>query len=665
MNVSTKLTRGHVAGLFAIVVVALGLGYLHFASGSNAVSVPSHAHAGQLTLHKCSYTTENGPYLAECGTVVVRENRHDPRSRLIALPVTRVLARSGHPGKPIFWLEGGPGLTNMAFSRANRFAGGHDVVLVGYRGADGTSRLDCPEVVAAREHSRGFLTVASFNADAAAFKSCAQRLTREGHDLAGYSLSERVDDIDLVRRTLRYRQIDLLSESAGTRTAMIYAWRYPHSIHRSVMIGVNPPGNFLWDAKTTGAQVRRYADLCAHDKGCSSRTTDLAATVHSAYSRIPGHWWFLPIKKGNVQMGAFWGLINATSNGGGPIASPLTIDTLLSIDKGDASGAWLLSVFAQLVFPRVLIWGDMAAVARSDAGYAKKLYASGRNRGSVIGSPGTDFLWAGGQVLNAWPANPDENEYTQVRDSNVETLLIGGNLDFATPPQNAAFQLLPHLENGHQVVLSNLGHTDDFWAYQPPASTRLISTFLDHGKVDRSLYRHNAIDFEPGLTQSKIAMILLAVLLGFALITVLSLLWFASRAQRRLSFTGKASVAVRTLYASLVGLGGWCLGAVIVLTALPSVPLDDLLLAVISVSPPIAIAVFSAWSRRLWLQTPMLGLSAAFSGALLGAWLGFHAAPTPGMGFLTATIGAIAAANLAAIGLDLMSAGRPARPQQA
>ena len=46
---------------------------------------------------------------------------------------------------------------------------------------------------------------------------------------------------------------------------MIYAWRYPKRIHRSVMIGVNPPGNFLWDAKTTGEQIEPYAALCAKD----------------------------------------------------------------------------------------------------------------------------------------------------------------------------------------------------------------------------------------------------------------------------------------------------------------------------------------------------------------------------------------------------------------
>ena len=72
------------------------------------------------------------------------ENRADPQSRLIALPVTRIRARSAHPGEPVFRLEGGPGITNMKFSKASRFAGNHDVVLVGYRGVDGSSGSTAP-----------------------------------------------------------------------------------------------------------------------------------------------------------------------------------------------------------------------------------------------------------------------------------------------------------------------------------------------------------------------------------------------------------------------------------------------------------------------------------------------------------------------------------------
>ena len=40
-------------------------------------------------------------------------------------------------------------------------------------------------------------------------------------------------------------------------------------------------------------------------------------------------------------------------------------------------------------------------------------------------------------------------------------------------------ELLPHLPNGHQVVLAELGHTTDFWSYEPKASTRLLNAFLD------------------------------------------------------------------------------------------------------------------------------------------------------------------------------------------
>ena len=164
--------RGRAAGLVLIALVGLGLGYLHFAGGSASVSVPSGARAGQLTLKHCTYAGEP----ADCGTLVVRENRHDPHSRLIALPVTRIHARSPHPGAPIFRLQGGPGLTNMDFPDAKRFTARHDVVLVGYRGVDGSSRLDCPEVTASMDHSRDLLSSASLAADASAYRACAKRL---------------------------------------------------------------------------------------------------------------------------------------------------------------------------------------------------------------------------------------------------------------------------------------------------------------------------------------------------------------------------------------------------------------------------------------------------------------------------------------------------------
>ncbi len=159
-----RIGFARITGLVLIALVAVGLAYLKFAPSGGAVSVPAGAKAGQLILHPCHYATEKGNYAADCGTLVVPENRAKRGSRLIALPVTRIHARSARAGLPVFRLEGGPGISNMHFKKASRIADHHDVVLVGYRGVDGSVRLDCPEVESALKRSVDFLGQASYRA---------------------------------------------------------------------------------------------------------------------------------------------------------------------------------------------------------------------------------------------------------------------------------------------------------------------------------------------------------------------------------------------------------------------------------------------------------------------------------------------------------------------
>jgi hypothetical protein len=240
-----------------------------------------------------------------------------------------------------------------------------------------------------------------------------------------------------------------------------------------------------------------------------------------------------------------------------------------------------------------------------------------------------------------------------VLDSKVQTLLIGGNVDFATPPQNATRALLPHLPNGHQVLLADLGHTDDFWAYEPAASGHLVNTFLDSGRVDASRYTPNRIDFAPGTTQGEIAKMVLGAMLGLAALTVLSMLWMPLRLRRRGSFGRTASVAIRSASPLLFGLGGWFTGALVVLTALPTVPITDELLVTLSAGLPTGLGIYYAWVNRDWsARTKTIGFAAAAGGALVGAWLGFNA--TSGLfAPLLAIVGSAVGANLAVLALDI------------
>jgi pimeloyl-ACP methyl ester carboxylesterase len=646
-----SVTPARIVALVLIGLTVAGLALVGF-SGADRVSVPKGAQAGDLILDRCTYATDDGGFDADCGTLVVSENPSDPQSRLIALPVTRIRALSEHPKEPLFRLEGGPGITNMTFPWAGRYAVDRDVVLVGYRGVDGSVRLDCPEVDSALGHSTDLLGEKSFAAYEKGFRDCATRLTGDGYDLTRYGLSQQVDDMEAVRKALGYDRIDLLSESAGTRTALIYAWRHPQRIHRSVMIGVNPPGHYLWDRKTTDEQVARYAALCKQDEGCRSRTDDLAASMRRTAANMPDRWLFLPIQKSSVRIFSFYGLMETTSEMA-PMNGPTAIDSWLSVAEGDASGLWLQSLVAKLA-PMPFVWGQYASAARPDARAAREYFASGREKGGTgLGYAATAFAWGGGRMADAWPAAPDENAFSRMRTSKVPTLLIGGELDFSTPPQNARRQLLPYLPNGRQVVLSGFGHSGSFWHDQPEAGTHLVTAFLDTGRVDDSRYEPQKVDFTPSVTLPVLAKGVAAGMVLLPLVAVLSLFGMARRMHHRGRFGRTAAVVLRTVFPVVLGVGGWLLAVLLAVTAMPGVPLDDELLASVSVGLPIGLGIYLAWVHRDWsAQTKGIGLAASLAGSLTGAWLGLHAAADL-VALLTAIAGATVGANLALLLLDV------------
>jgi hypothetical protein len=331
----------------------------------------------------------------------------------------------------------------------------------------------------------------------------------------------------------------------------------------------------------------------------------------------------------------------------------MTLDSWISAAQGDPSGLWLLSTMANLTLPQSFTWGEFASIGMADAQPVKRYFSSGANRGSIIGDPLGEFLWGDGGMAHAWPANPGENQYTSVQDSSVPTLLIGGTLDFETPAQNATEELLPHLSNGHQVILSGLGHVDDFDAYEPSASTQLLTTFYATGQVDTSRYTPNVVSFATPQSQTAIAKDLVATMIGFALLAVIWLVVLAIRIRRRGGTGRKTGAWIRSAGPIVLGLGGWFLGALVVLRFWPSRPLDDQLLAVVSLAVPIWLGVYAGW---VCTDTPKAmrakGIGVAGVGAVVGAALGVHV--ISGLAALiTAIIGAAVVSNLSLLVLDI------------
>jgi hypothetical protein len=144
-------------------------------------------------------------------------------------------------------------------------------------------------------------------------------------------------------------------------------------------------------------------------------------------------------------------------------------------------------------------------------------------------------------------------------------------------------------------------------------------------------------------------------MLGLAALTVLSLLWMPLRVRRFGAFGRKAGAALRAVYVPLLGLGGWVAGVLVALTALPTVPLQDEVLALVSIAIPVAVGTYWASRDEASERTRTARFVATVVSSVIGAWLGFHVTGAS-LGLLApllAIVGATAAANLTVLVLDI------------
>lgn len=103
----------------------------------------------------------------------------------------------------------------------------------------------------------------------------------------------------------------------------------------------------------------------------------------------------------------------------------------------------------------------------------------------------------------------------------------------------------------------------------------------------------------------------------------------------------------------MLGLGGWLLGTLIVLTTMPGVSFDNQLVAVVAAGVPVGLGARFAWVNRAWsAKAKITGFAAAMIGALIGASLWFNATSSL-LSIVTAIVGAAVGAILILLILDM------------
>jgi pimeloyl-ACP methyl ester carboxylesterase len=374
----------------------------------------------------------------------------------------------------------------------------------------------CPEISRAfRGKGRDLLGPESRSNITHAITLASRRLQAKGIDLEGYTIPEVVHDLEAARVALGYGRINLLSVSYGTRIAQIYAYLHPTSLNRSVMIGVNPPGHFVWEPQTIDAQLQYYSNLWAQDPKQAALAPNLAETIRQVIHQMPRRWMLFPIDPGKVRLMTFAMLFHR-----GPAS--VVFDAYVAAARGDPSGLWMMSVACDFMFPNMLTWGHLLAQGSSadydpSRDYARELDPPD----TVMGSPISLAIW--GTAGDAWPIKLIPPELRCVQPSDIATLFVSGSVDFSTPAEFATKELLPFLKNGRQIILREFGHVADIFTLRPKAIERLLVSFYNTGEADDSLFTYEPMNFHISLGFPALAkaMLGIAALLLFVILVAI------------------------------------------------------------------------------------------------------------------------------------------------
>lgn len=405
----------------------------------------------------------------ECGDLVVAQDHGDPAAGTLRLAT--LIYRSSNPAKavdPLIYLHGGPGTAALLFetrspglfdNRIKPFLADRDVILYDQRGV-GFSKpsLTCDEF--AQTLFAHVQQVGSpdqlVDLVLPAVTACRQRLETAGVRLQSFNSKESALDLADLRRALNLSAVNLLGQSYGTRIALS-ALRYAPDGIRSVILSSPAPASDT--ASKAPLRIATFLDrfyaACAADASCA-KFGDLRAKVAGLVERLNAQ---------PVELDTSFP-VPGFSYSGMPIRWRLTGDQIPGMLFGEMYSEKSLAALPGLI--QALGDGDVKAMTRLVT--ANGVIPMGAvNLGTFLGTTCNDsmffetkaglaaalatqpqlrgLMWGrahsfGPRIIDVCQAfvgrtQPFDADYQKPVTSKVPALVVAGEWDAATPPQNA------------------------------------------------------------------------------------------------------------------------------------------------------------------------------------------------------------------------------------
>lgn len=405
---------------------------------------------------------------AECATLEVPENLSGV-GRRITLSIARHPAISERKAAdPLFVLAGGPGMGAQemytgaagAFARINR---DRDIILVDQRGTGRSTPLQCAAdpTLLGLEGPTPPPAVRDALLDTAT-RQCLDTLQAK-HEVAQYTTSAAVRDLEAVRVALGAAQINLYGVSYGSRVAQHYLRRYPDRVRSLILDGVLPAGLAVGPAIALDAEAALGMILrrCAAQPACRKAfgdPADIYRTLRARLTAAPREVRLPDPRSGALRTVVFGPAHLATvlrlSSYSTPTAALLPLAMHEAVTKDNylpLASALLMQLdtvpqsIALGMHHSVVCAEDLPFIGEVDRARLATTYM------------GTDLIDPLRRICALWPRGPVDDDFRQPLTSSVPTLLLSGSADPVTPPAYAE-AVLRGLSDARHVVLQDEGH---------------------------------------------------------------------------------------------------------------------------------------------------------------------------------------------------------------
>lgn len=397
-----------------------------------------------------------------CGMLEVAENPANLEGRRIQINVVVVPALGTEPRPdPFVELAGGPGVpvtlgaqafvTDAAFLRKNR-----DVLLIDMRGTGGSNPLDC-DLSTDMPNSDGQLNI-MYPVDAVT--DCRTALEHRA-SLEQYHTENFVADIEAVRAWLGYEQLNLAGASYGTKAAMAYMRRHPQRVRSVILTGLA-----AMDAHAPmhhAPFMQRALELlfarCRADDACNAAYPDLADKMNTLAGRLERE----PVRMRRpaddggeeswlVSRGVFMRAIHSLAY---QVESqrrlPWIIDRAFQEDYAPFLDAALRDPLAAMPFAEGLY---LSVTCTEDIPFIDRDLAYAMAADTWLGTYRLDQQYG---ACAHWPSGSVPADFHTAVAADIPVLLISGELDPITPPQQAE-AVIRHFAKARHIVLTDGAH---------------------------------------------------------------------------------------------------------------------------------------------------------------------------------------------------------------